>query len=133
MEEIFDPIRKIQVKNTPEEVVRQQVIQWLLTTKKAPDHAIDIEVSLNRFEPTSNDRLDILVTRFNSESSKPVYELLVECKRPEVALDQDIMLQVQKYLAIIPAQFVMVTNGKVAKFLQRGDNGYTGVSNIPDY
>ncbi len=133
MEDIFDPIRKIQVKNTPEEVVRQKVIQWLLTTKNIPDHAIDIEVSLNRFKSTSNDRLDILVTRFNSESSNPVYELLVECKRPEVALDEDVMLQVQKYLTIIPAQFVMVTNGKVAKFLQRGENGYTGVSNIPDF
>ena len=43
---IFDPIRKKQVALTPEEWVRQHVIQYLLTDKQTPKALIGIEVRL---------------------------------------------------------------------------------------
>jgi len=131
METLFDPIRKKEVKRTPEEVVRQDTLNWLLNELLVPVHAIDIEVSLSRFKPGSSDRLDILVTRFNTQSAQPQYQLLVECKRPEVALDQDAILQVQKYLAVVPAEYVMITNGVSVVYLKRSENRYVQVKALP--
>ncbi|MGL1935877.1 MAG: type I restriction enzyme HsdR N-terminal domain-containing protein [Fibrobacterales bacterium] len=132
MSELYDPIRKQQVVATPEEHVRQQVISWLLS-KGYPSQAIDVEVSLSRFKPTSNDRVDLLVTRFSKNNHIPLFELLVECKRPEVVLDQNIILQVQKYLAIVPAQYVVLTNGSSIMYLKRNGSKYDLIEGLPDW
>ncbi|MGL1901230.1 MAG: type I restriction enzyme HsdR N-terminal domain-containing protein [Fibrobacterales bacterium] len=132
MSELYDPIRKQHVVATPEEYVRQQVISWLLS-KGYPAQAIDVEVSLSRFKRGSNDRVDLLVTRFSEDSHMPLFELLVECKRPEVSLDQDLILQVQKYLAIVPARYVVLTNGSGIIYLKRNASNYDVIEGLPDW
>jgi hypothetical protein len=75
---IFDEIRKKFVVLTPEEWVRQHVVQYLLLEKKYPKSLINVEklVKVNGL----NKRYDIVVFQPNGEIF-----MLIECKAPEVA------------------------------------------------
>ncbi len=80
---IFDPIRRRWVKATPEEQVRQDLIQRLLM-QGVPAHHILVEVALNRLPmgtvPScrAQRRVDLLVAHFFRGKFLPL--LLAECK-----------------------------------------------------
>ena len=78
---IFDEIRKKFILLTPEEWVRQHVVEFLLNEKKYSKSLINVEkvVKVNGM----NKRYDVIV--FNSDGS---IFLLIECKAPEVKIDQ---------------------------------------------
>lgn len=101
---IFDSIRKKFILLTPEEWVRQHVIMFLLDVKKYPKSLINVEktVKVNGM----NKRYDIVV--FNPDGS---IFLLVECKAPEVKINQRTFDQIARYNLILNAQYLMVTNG----------------------
>ena len=101
---IFDSIRKKFILLTPEEWVRQHVIEFLLIEKKYPKSLINVEkvVKVNGM----NKRYDVVV--FNSDGS---IFLLIECKAPEVKIDQKTFDQIARYNLILNAQYLMVTNG----------------------
>lgn len=101
---IFDSIRKKFILLTPEEWVRQHVIVFLLDVKKYPKSLINVEktVKVNGM----NKRYDIVV--FNPDGS---IFLLIECKAPEVKINQRTFDQIARYNLILNAQYLMVTNG----------------------
>ncbi|WP_320814870.1 type I restriction enzyme HsdR N-terminal domain-containing protein [Flavobacterium sp.] len=101
---IFDPIRKKFILLTPEEWVRQHVVEFLLDEKKYPKSLINVEktVKVNGM----NKRYDIVV--YNSDGS---IFLLIECKAPEVKIDQKTFDQIARYNLSLNAQYLMVTNG----------------------
>ena len=101
---IFDSIRKKFILLTPEEWVRQNVVEFLLIEKKYPKSLINVEktVKVNGM----NKRYDVVV--FNSDGS---IFLLIECKAPEVIVDQKTFDQIARYNLILNAQYLMVTNG----------------------
>jgi predicted type IV restriction endonuclease len=101
---IFDEIRKKFVVLTPEEWVRQHVVQYLLLEKKYPKSLINVEklVKVNGL----NKRYDIVVFQPNGEIF-----LLIECKAPEVPISQQTFDQIARYNLQLNAQFLMVTNG----------------------
>ena len=101
---IFDAIRNKFVILQPEEWVRQHCIQFLIHEKKYPKSLINIEKEL-----TINDikkRYDIVV--FNPNGS---IQLIVECKAPDVPLNQSVFDQISQYNLILNASYLMVTNG----------------------
>jgi predicted type IV restriction endonuclease len=108
---IFDEIRKKFVVLTPEEWVRQHVVQYLLLEKKYPKSLINVEklVKVNGL----NKRYDIVVFRPNGEIF-----LLIECKAPEVPISQQTFDQIARYNLKLNAQFLMVTNGLNHYFCQ---------------
>ncbi len=108
---IFDEIRKKFVVLTPEEWVRQHVVQYLLLEKKYPKSLINVEklVKVNGL----NKRYDIVVFQPNGEIF-----LLIECKAPEVAISQQTFDQIARYNLQLNAQFLMVTNGLNHYFCQ---------------
>ena len=108
---IFDEIRKKFVVLTPEEWVRQHVVQYLLLEKKYPKSLINVEklVKVNGL----NKRYDIVVFQPNGEIF-----LLIECKAPEVAISQQTFDQIARYNLKLNAQFLMVTNGLNHYFCQ---------------
>lgn len=108
---IFDEIRKKFVVLTPEEWVRQHVVQYLLVGKKYPKSLINVEklVKVNGL----NKRYDIVVFQPNGEIF-----LLIECKAPEVAISQQTFDQIARYNLKLNAQFLMVTNGLNHYFCQ---------------
>jgi hypothetical protein len=101
---VFDPIRRKEVALTPEELLRQLVLQYLLEEKKYPSHRIRSEVGIE--VNGLRRRCDLVVY---DADVKPW--LLVECKSPKVALDQSTFEQAARYNLRLRAPFLAVTNG----------------------
>jgi hypothetical protein len=101
---IFDEIRKKFIILTPEEWVRQNVIQYLLHEKKYPRSYINVEKLIKINDVTK--RYDIVV--FQPDGS---IFLLIECKAPEVKISQETFNQIARYNLTLKANYLMVTNG----------------------
>ncbi len=101
---IFDPIRKKFVVLTPEEWVRQHVIQFLIQEHSISVAHISVEKQLKLNQTIK--RYDVVV--FNKDAS--IY-LIVECKAPQVTISQDTFDQIARYNLVANSQFLMVTNG----------------------
>ncbi|MHC1778474.1 MAG: type I restriction enzyme HsdR N-terminal domain-containing protein [Lentimicrobium sp.] len=102
--QIFDPVRKKYVALTPEEWVRQHLIQYLVNEKQVPLHMMASErgLSINRMTK----RFDLVVYNL---SGKPA--LIVECKAPTVALSEDVFFQIARYNLALKVKFLLVSNG----------------------
>lgn len=101
---IFDEIRKKFIINTPEEWVRQHVIQFLLIDKNYPKSHINVEKLLKIND--LNKRYDVVV--YNPNGS---ILILIECKAPEIKISQSTFDQIAKYNMTLKAQYLMITNG----------------------
>ncbi len=108
---IFDEVRKKFIILTPEEWVRQHVVQFLLQEKSYPKSYINVEklIKVNNL----NKRYDVVV--FQPDGS---IFLLVECKAPEVTITQQTFDQIARYNLTLKAQYLMVTNGLNHYFCQ---------------
>ena len=125
---IFDDIRKKFIILTPEEWVRQNVIQFLLVEKKYPKSLINVEKVL-----IINDlrkRYDVVV--FNPDGS---IFILIECKAPEIKTAQATFDQIARYNMTLKAEFLMVTNGHNHYFCQMDfeNEKYQFLKELPDY
>ena len=125
---IFDEIRKKFIILTPEEWVRQNVVQFLLEEKKYPKSLINVEkvLKINGLRK----RYDVVV--FNSDGS---IFILIECKAPEIKIAQATFDQIARYNMTMNAQFLMVTNGLNHYFCQMDyeNEKYTFLENLPNY
>lgn len=101
---IFDVIRKKFVVLTPEEWVRQHVVQFLIYEKGYPLSLINVEKQLKLHNTTK--RYDIIV--YKSDGN---VELIVECKAPSIDISQDTFDQIARYNFVLNSNFLMVTNG----------------------
>ncbi|MCX6235774.1 MAG: type I restriction enzyme HsdR N-terminal domain-containing protein [Bacteroidetes bacterium] len=127
-QKIFDPVRKKYVLLTPEEWVRQHVLNYLLIYKKVPGSLIAVEKKLMINQILK--RTDIVV--YNN-LTMPV--MLVECKSPNVKINQDIFDQVVRYNLSLKVKYVMVTNG-LEHYCCRMDyenQSWAYLTEIPDY
>lgn len=101
---IYDEFRKQWARLTPEEWVRQNMLQYLVQVKKYPASLIAVEKEIMVGELKK--RFDILVYR----DSKPW--MIIECKEMNVALSETVLKQVLNYNITLQTPFVMITNGK---------------------
>ncbi|MFJ1329458.1 type I restriction enzyme HsdR N-terminal domain-containing protein [Capnocytophaga canimorsus] len=101
---IFDEIRKKFVVLQPEEWVRQHVVQFLIQEKGFPKSLINVEKELviNGLKK----RYDIVVYKNTGEIL-----LVVECKAPDILINQKVFDQVFRYNLSLQASVLMVTNG----------------------
>lgn len=108
---IFDEIRKKFIILTPEEWVRQHVVQYLVHDKTYPKSWINVEkiIKLNGLTK----RYDVVV--FKPDGS---IFLLVECKAPEIKINQHTFDQIARYNLALKADYLMVTNGLEHYFCQ---------------
>ena len=125
---IFDDIRKKFLLLTPEEWVRQHLVQFLIRDKKYPRSLIKLEggLKLNSLQKRS----DILL--FNSSGEKI---LLVECKAPSVKISQDTFDQIARYNFIYRVKWLLVSNG-LQHFCCEIDfenESYRFVEELPEY
>lgn len=101
---IFDIIRKKYIVITPEEIVRQHLIHFLINQMKYPKTLIAVEDGLK-------------VNRMQKRSDVVVYDkvgnvfLAVECKSTKVKLSQYTMDQLSIYNQRYKSKFLAVTNG----------------------
>ena len=101
---IFDGIRKKYILLTPEEWVRQHLINYFIYHLKYPKSLISVERGLQYNQLLK--RSDITV--FDREGNP---WMIIECKSPEISLDQKSILQVAVYNSNVGARFVSVSNG----------------------
>lgn len=125
---IFDLIRKKFLVLTPEEWVRQHVLQWLTNDKGYPISLINVEKEIH--VRNTRKRYDIVV--FKPDGS--LY-IIVECKAPKVQITQATFDQIARYNLELQADLLMVTNGlshyycKVDSVAER----YDFLRELPDY
>ncbi len=100
---IFDSFRKQWVRLTPEEWVRQNMLQYLLQILKYPASliAIEKEIALGELKK----RFDILVYR----DAKPW--MIIECKEMNVPLSESVLKQILNYNIAVQASYIIITNG----------------------
>lgn len=125
---IFDEVRKKFLVLTPEEWVRQHVVQFLIQEKKVPKALIQLEGGLtyNGLQKRS----DVLV--FNSTGQKI---LLVECKAPSVKISQDTFDQIARYNFVHRVPWLLVSNGLAhyCCLLNWEQNSYQFMPELPFY
>jgi len=100
---IKDKIRRIWLKLTPEEWVRQHALHWLVERTGFPEGLISIE---RAFSPKLLKRADIVGFDRNGNSI-----LLVECKAAYEPINAETARQAMQYNVHIKATFVWLTNG----------------------
>jgi hypothetical protein len=125
---IFDEFRSRWVALTPEEWVRQNVARYLVAELGYPSSLMLLEQKI-RMNGMAR-RCDIVVY---SRSGIPV--LLVECKAPEVAVNQKVFDQVARYNLVLGVMYLLVTNGLVHYCIQYGPDSqqYSFLPGIPGY
>ena len=101
---IFDEIRKKWLVLSPEEWVRQHLINYLINHKNYPVNFISIEkeLILNNIKK----RYDVVI--YNKQL---IPKILIECKAPYIELNTGVIEQALRYNLVLKANYVMITNG----------------------
>ena len=127
---IWDPLRKKEVALTPEEEVRQWCIGVLNGSLGVPLHMMMSEASFKLGEKKF--RADIIVY---DRDLRPI--VVVECKRPEVELSNDVLDQAIRYNMVLDVRYILITNGKrTIALVRRSEDGkvrYELTGNVPSY
>jgi hypothetical protein len=125
---ILDKIRRKYVHLTPEEWVRQNTIAYLTEEKNFPPSMLAIEMSLSINQLSK--RADIVVFKPADKAW-----LLVECKAPNIDINQKTFEQIVRYNMQLNVEYFMLTNGFRHIFckLNYQDNSYQFLKDIPDY
>lgn len=125
---VFDEIRKKFIVLTPEEWVRQHVVQFLMQQKNYPKSYINVEKSI---------KINGLTKRYDAVVFQPNGKifLLVECKAPEVTISQQTFDQIARYNMILEAKYLMVTNGLNHYFCSMDfeNKQYQFLQELPDF
>ncbi len=101
---IFDELRRKWIVCTPEEWVRQNLIRFLIEEYNYPKNLISVEKSLSL--AGRNYRFDALVY---DKNFLPL--MIIECKAPNVKLEQSVFDQIWLYNYEIKAPYYLITNG----------------------
>ena len=126
MEQFYDPLRKKYVAATDEERVRQWFIKELSDTSKVPRHLMMSEAGF-RFGDKQY-RADILIF---DRAGQPL--AIVECKRPEIGITQDVAIQALRYDAVLSVRFIFLTNGKSTCVFRRDGGSFSPFDHFPSY
>jgi len=102
-DQIFDPFRKKWVALTPEEWVRQNILQYLSQVCHYPASLIAIEKSIQLGELTK--RFDILIYK----QDKPW--MIIECKEANTPISDKTISQLYQYQQVLNAEYLIASNG----------------------
>lgn len=124
---IHDPVRKKSFVLTPEEWVRQHLINFLVKHKNISLNLISIEKQITYNFRTK--RFDLLV--YDREGHP---YLMAECKSPMVRISQSTLEQIAVYNFSLKLPFLMVTNG-IEHFyfsFDKENEKYVSIKSLPD-
>ena len=121
---IWDSLRGKWLLLTPEEQVRQATISKLIAWGIPPLRITqEYPVNVNG----QHQRADIVVM---NNTAKP--HILVECKAPEVDIDEEVARQAMRYNAIVGARYVLLTNGRKAFAFEFAEGKYRPLSSFDE-
>ena len=121
-------IRKKYLLLTPEEWVRQNCINFLISALSYPKSLINVEKQIKINGKLK--RYDIVV--FNPDGN---VNILVECKAPSISINQDTFDQIAQYNMTLNSNYLMLTNGKEHYFciMNFGNKTYSFIKELPKY
>lgn len=107
---VFDLLRKKNILLTPEEWVRQHWLHFLIKNQRFPKGLISMERGLvyNGLQK----RTDLLVF---DRHGLPYF--LMECKAPEVEINQKVLSQAITYNQTLKCPYIALSNGKKHVFM----------------
>jgi hypothetical protein len=108
-------LRKKQLVLTPEEWVRQHVVNYLIAYKSLAKGRLALEVNLK--VNSLSKRADIV---YYDETLQP--QLVVECKAPDVKLTSETVFQIATYNSQLNSKFLLISNG-LDHFIFENSNG----------
>ena len=112
---------------TPEEWVRRHVVGYMLSECGflAQQIVEEYPVNINGMPQ----RADIVA--MNSEA-KPM--VVVECKEPNVRIDQAVLDQVVRYNSVLRCRYIVITNGiDTFSFAMSEEGSYTPMNHFPHF
>jgi hypothetical protein len=105
--QVFDPLRKSWVAFTPEEHVRQLLIQHLIQEMKYPPVLMAAERAL----PFGHTRLRFDLVVYDRQQFQPW--MLVECKAPTEEINESVLQQLLRYYSKLPeCRYWLLSNGR---------------------
>lgn len=119
-------IRKKWIILTPEEKVRQYILQRLINENLYPLKYISVEKTIKVNDLTK--RYDIVVY---NQMLQP--KLLVECKSEYIELDDKTLQQIAIYNTKLNVPYLMVTNGTASYYFEINSKTSTQIKQLPDY
>ena len=123
---LFDPLRKRWLVLTEEEWVRQNFVSYLINVQQYPAALIALEKEIYLGELRK--RFDILVYNRHHQPW-----LLVECKSPEIKMDEPVLAQALRYGISIPSAFLVITNGGTTYCWSKTEKGLDLVNSLPHW
>lgn len=125
-EEIFDACRKTWVRLTPEEWVRQNILNWLIVKKGYPASVISVEkeIWLGKIKK----RFDVLIYNGNHQPW-----MMIECKSQNVVLSEAVLMQILRYNMVVPVQYLVITNGNNCFVAERAQGTASWLEDFPEY
>ena len=123
---IFDELRKLWLRLTPEEWVRQNFIQYLVREKNYPSTLIAAEKKIVLGE---------LVKRFDILVYDPQHQpwMMIECKSMQVPLTSAVLDQVLRYHIAVPVPYLVITNGNECMGYEKGNGRLVPLSELPEW
>ncbi len=103
---LWNPILKKAFVDLPEERVRLQIVEYLILEAGFSTSRVSFESPVNLPRDKSASRTDVIC--FNKEF-RP--HLLIECKAPEIKLNEKASIQIARYNQKIGAPFLLISNG----------------------
>ncbi len=126
---VYDPIRRIYVKATPEEIVRQKTIKFLQLRLKVPQDKIIVERALGSLGVAgSRKRIDIGIL-----DADDLIMAVVECKASLVGIDEAAHAQAENYLREINTRYFFVTDGVRFSGYYFNTQQFIKLEEIPQY
>lgn len=125
---IFDRCRSKFVALTPEEWVRQNMVEYLIETKRFPPARIGNEVT-------------VVINGMRKRSDTVIYDkemkprMIVEYKAPTVKITPKVFDQIANYNFVLNVDILIVSNGLEHYCCRMGKecSQYTFLREIPDY
>ena len=125
---IGDKIRNKYVAMTPEELVRQLMIHFLIDNLHYPKSKLQVEKSLKI--NNMDKRFDLLVY---NDDIQPF--MIIECKSYKIPIQQNQVDQVSLYNIALKAPYTVITNGNfaVCSKIDFNSNKYEFLESLPKY
>jgi hypothetical protein len=123
---IFDPIRKKWLNLTPEEWVRQNLIMFLHNQLHYPLSLMETEKQFKLFNTVK--RADIIL---NNSNLNPL--VIVECKAPDVKIDQNVFDQAIRYSMALDVNYLFISNGLKHYVVDLNNEKPVFLDHLPEY
>lgn len=126
--QIWDPTRRKYVALTPEEWVRQNFINYLITEKNFPLELLANEVSV-KLNGTAKRCDSVAYDKYLS----PI--VIIEYKAPHIEITRSVFDQIARYNMVLHVKYLIVSNGiqHYCCIIDYENQNYTFLKEIPSY